>query len=201
MQAGAVMNTYIRGQICSCILRRSKGKKPRWSCQCVTCSRSTSQFCKYEVKAMAVYLIWHTGKVFIKVRGERRAHCMAESWLDSALFQGRPEFLLNSHSLCQPALSPNLHYSSQAWFTLFERSTTDFKASPEQPHYPSLVHCKHEGEKWSASFQEEHAKFYFSFPSWRLRISWEHSRSQRMLPHKQTSDRLLGTRLLDLMEV
>lgn len=170
MRAGAVMNAYIRGQICSYAWRRGKGKKPGWSYQCVTCPRSTSQFCKYKVKAIAVYCIRHTQKTFIKLRGERRAHCMAESWLDSALFQGRLGFLLNSHSLCQPALSPNLHYSSQAWFTLFERSTPDFKASLEQPHYPSLVLCKHEGEKWSASFQE-HAKFYLSFPSWRLRIS------------------------------
>lgn len=151
-------------------LEEKQGEEARVVYQCVTCPRSTSQFCKYKVKAIAVYCIRHTQKTFIKLRGERRAHCMAESWLDSALFQGRLGFLLNSHSLCQPALSPNLHYSSQAWFTLFERSTTDSKASPEQPHYPSLVLCKHEGEKWSASFQE-HAKFYLSFPSWRLRIS------------------------------
>ena len=39
---------------------------------------------------------------------------------------------------------------------------TSFKAIPELPYYPSLVHCK-QGEKGAASFQRDHAKFYF-FP-------------------------------------
>lgn len=41
---GGVVNTYIRAQMLSCTLRRSKGKKPKCPYQSVICPRSTSQF-------------------------------------------------------------------------------------------------------------------------------------------------------------
>lgn len=96
-------------------------------------------------------------------------------------------------SLLACLISRLLHFSSWAlWFTWFERSTTGFQAIPVLPCHPSLVNWKHEGEE-SVTFQREHAKCYFSFPSSRLSMPLELRRSWRFLAHKQASAVWLGT--------